>query len=631
MNETRILPACAALALGLILAAGPAAAGQLYSVEPSSGSPGDMLQIIITAGQDDTFVLPATVSFDPGTGIVTSGEPQMLDTNVIVATIVIPEEPEGTHCGVQNVIVTDQLDTYMGSGLFEVDCGTSQPRLVSVTPDSAYAGQSLQLTVTGVDTNFVDGVSVLSFSGSGISVDSTSVAGATALTAQISIDQAAAAGARDVSVTTDAETASGSGMFTVEEPELVVTPASGIQGNVLQSLTISGGPGTFSASTVVDLGQGITFGSLASPDGQTLVLSDVTIASDAPVGSHDLVLSSPALQQPGAFVVVQGPDTLLLSIDPNHGDRGHPGLAVSLVGQNTHFDAEDVSLSLAAANTTGYDLDASDSTHLDAKLLIGSLSNEGLTDVSVALGQESDCSNCEKVTLTDGFEITAPGTLDSIDPSQLAAGQSHDVTISATDGQFVAGETKLIITPSDGIEATDLNVTDAEHLSVKLNIAADASGEPRNATAYTGTEVALGPDLIDVFNPEIVSVIPPSGLAGTTVKVTITGQDVVFDQTSAVSFSGTGISVSQPTVEPDQTDKISVNLTIAADAEQTSRDVTVTVDGVDVSLAKAFKVTSLPIKPPGGGCGCRSAGSGRPTAGALLGLLVLLLAARRRA
>ncbi len=620
-----------ALALGLTLAGRLAWAGELFSVVPDSASPGDGPQIVITAGQDDVFILPAVVNFNPGTTITTTDEPILLDTNAIAVTIQIPEETEGSHCGVQTVTVVDQATTYSGQALFEVVCGTSQPQLVSVVPDSAFAGQSLQVTVTGADTHFEQGVSSISFSGAGITVDSTSVSAATALTAQISIDSAAAAGARSVSVTTADEVANGAGMFSVEEPQVEITPSSGTQGSTLPTLTINGGPGTFSTGTGVSLGEGVTIGSKDSPDGQTLVLSDVTIAADAPVGPHDLVLTSPALQQPGAFIVVQGPDTLLLSVDPDHGDRGHPGLSVSLVGQNTHFDAGDVSLSLSTDNTRSTNLDASDATHLDAKLVLGSLSQEGLTDISVELGLASGCDNCEKVTLADGFEITTPGTLTGIVPDMLEAGGSVDVEITASDGQFVQGETSLVISPPEGIEVTDLSVTDADHLSATLDISADASGVPRNATAVTGTEVALGEGLIDVFSPAIDSVIPPSGLAGTNISVTITGQDVVFDESNEVSFSGTGISISQPEVNPDETNKIKVGLTIAADAEKTARDVTVKMGTVELTAPKAFQVTSLPINPPGGGCGCGSTVPFARATGLLFGLLFLLLIVRRRA
>ncbi|HUU02330.1 MAG TPA: MYXO-CTERM sorting domain-containing protein [Myxococcota bacterium] len=615
------------LALGLALAARPAGAGELFSIVPDSASPGDSLQIVISAGQDDVFILPAVVNFDPGTTITTD-EPILLDTNAIVTTIQIPEATEGSHCGLQDVTVVDQITTYNGQGLFEVVCGTSQPLLISVGPDSAYAGQALQVTVTGVDTHFEEGISSLSFSGTGITVNSTSVVAATALTAQISIDQAAAAGSRDVSVTTGDETANGAGMFTVEEPQVEVTPSSGMQGSTLPSVTIHGGPGTFSSGTGVSFGEGITIGSQASPDGQTLVLSDVTLAVNAPVGPHDLVLNSPALQQPGAFIVVQGPGTLLLSIDPDHGDRGHPGLLVSLIGQNTHFDAADVSVSLSADNTRSTDLDAGDPTQLDAKLVLGSLSQEGLTDVSVALGLASGCDNCEKVTLSNGFEITTPGTLTGISPAMLEADGSINVEITASDGQFIQGETDLVISPPDGIEVSALTVTDADHLSATLDISADASGQPRNATAVTGTEVALGEGLIDVFRPAIDSVIPPSGLVGTMVPVTITGQDVVFEETNEVLFSGTGISVSGPVVNPDETNKIKVSLTIAADAEKTARDVTVKMGSVELTAAGAFQVSSLPIKPPDGGCGCVAAAPSTPVG--LLGLLFLLLIVRRR-
>src|SRR5262249_50767365 len=89
------------------------------------------------------------------------------------------------------------------------------PIIISVLPNSAQQGQSsLNVTITGQFTNFVNGQSVASF-GAGITVNSTTVADATHVTANISILANAAPGARTVTLTTGPEVASLSGGFTV--------------------------------------------------------------------------------------------------------------------------------------------------------------------------------------------------------------------------------------------------------------------------------------------------------------------------------------------------------------------------------------------------------------------------------
>jgi hypothetical protein len=84
----------------------------------------------------------------------------------------------------------------------------------SLNPDRGQVGQTLDVTITGA--NFANGAAV-SFSGTGITVNSTTFVNATQLKANISIDANAAAGSRDVIVRNpDGKTATGTGLFSVE-------------------------------------------------------------------------------------------------------------------------------------------------------------------------------------------------------------------------------------------------------------------------------------------------------------------------------------------------------------------------------------------------------------------------------
>lgn len=107
--------------------------------------------------------------------------------------------------------------------------GMPKPIVTAVSPTSASQNSSNQiLTVTG--NNFRTGATVL-FSGTGITVNSASVASCTSLTATISIGSTAPTGARNISVkNTDQTTGTGTGLFTVNladtTPPVVTTVAS---------------------------------------------------------------------------------------------------------------------------------------------------------------------------------------------------------------------------------------------------------------------------------------------------------------------------------------------------------------------------------------------------------------------
>jgi len=120
----------------------------------------------------------------------------------------------GAGAGPRSVLVRGASETAILTGGFEIE--PSAASITGVNPGFGVQGaSSLSVAITGSGTNFVNGVSVASFSGSGISVVSTTVASSTSATATVNIASGASPGARDVTVTTGAEVATGSALFTV--------------------------------------------------------------------------------------------------------------------------------------------------------------------------------------------------------------------------------------------------------------------------------------------------------------------------------------------------------------------------------------------------------------------------------
>jgi len=98
------------------------------------------------------------------------------------------------------------------------------PEISEVSPPTGAQGvMSLDVSITGLHTDFVDGVSVASFSGTGITVNSTTVTDETHAVANINIDLSAPLGLRDVTVTTGDEAAFGGALFEVTVSTLSVS------------------------------------------------------------------------------------------------------------------------------------------------------------------------------------------------------------------------------------------------------------------------------------------------------------------------------------------------------------------------------------------------------------------------
>ncbi len=634
MHRIANVPIGLAVLVAALAAAGPARAQmEILSIEPDSAAAGSAVEITITGGADCVFdAFLSVVRFSPASE-VSHGEGELAGPNGLTVTIDIPGD---APLGPQTVTVTSYGIECVGVDMFEITCADcDQPALVAVEPAQATAGNTVDVTITGSQTHF-DASTELEFSGSGITVESLTAVDATHLDAQLSLAADAAAGTRSLTATTGDEVAEGADLFTVIEQQWELAPDSGQQGAVLPAVTLTGGSG-MSAVSGADLGAGVTIGSIAAPDDDTLVLTDVAIAVDARVGRRELTLQTPAGPRVLAalFAVLQGPDTLLLSIEPDHGDRGHPGLAVAVVGQNTHFSADRVFLELPGSGLVGAVEQAIDDTHLEGRLVIAPSAAEGPHDVAVQVGGACDLlvpAPCERPVLADGFTVTAPGSLDSAEPNLFNPGESVEVAIQATDGQFDAALTELVFDPAEGIAVTSLSVEGPDALRVQLDIADDAPGDPRDVRAVTGTEVALGLELMDVHNPQIRDLRPPQGTQGRSwLRVEVAGVDIPFSAETEVEFSGTGITVTAVDFEPERPDQLTVTIDIAKDAPTGLRDVTVRGADFELTAADAFRVM-LPSRGDGGcGCGRRTPNGAPPAAGwVLLGVWLLLTTRRRR-
>jgi hypothetical protein len=96
-----------------------------------------------------------------------------------------------------------------GAGVWYSAVPASGAAIASCSPGSGSPGQTLDVSITGGDTNFSSGASAAVFSGTGITVNSTTVKSATSATASITIGPDAAQGSREVNVITGAEVPEG--------------------------------------------------------------------------------------------------------------------------------------------------------------------------------------------------------------------------------------------------------------------------------------------------------------------------------------------------------------------------------------------------------------------------------------
>lgn len=257
-----------ATGVGAINIVEPVATPTLISITPSSGGQGSTLDVSIS-GSNTNFVNGTSIA-NFGAGI-TVNSTTVINSTRAIANITVQNE---AVIGFRDVIVTTSTEVARENvpGPFVVTpAGVVIPQVTAITPTQGERGRNLSVTVTGENTNFVNGVSVISFSGTGITVNNTIVNSAVSATANITIAANAALTFRDVIVTTSGEAAVGLGIFQVTPPLNAPPVCTGARPSVTLILPPDR---RFVPVNILDV---------TDPDNDALTIGITTIRQDEPV------------------------------------------------------------------------------------------------------------------------------------------------------------------------------------------------------------------------------------------------------------------------------------------------------------------------------------------------------------
>jgi hypothetical protein len=202
--------------------------------------------------------------------------------------------------------------------------------------------------------------------------------------------------------------------------------------------------------------------------------------------------------------------------------------------------------------------------------------------------------------------VTVGSAVSGVTPGHGAVG-STALTVTVT-GFGLSGVTGISFQPADGItvRAGSLSAA-ADGLSTTVVVDIDPGAPIGDRTVVvTAGAATVGPTVTgaDIFRvtypaPQLLSIIPTSGITGTTFPFHVNGR-YLFNA-SAVSFTPPdGISVGNPpTVSPDGT-LATLNIAIDAAASATTRTVTITTPAGTTSAAAA-PANTFQVKPPPSG------------------------------
>jgi uncharacterized protein (TIGR03437 family) len=188
-------------------------------------------------------------------------------------------------------------------------------------------------------------------------------------------------------------------------------------------------------------------------------------------------------------------------------------------------------------------------------------------------------------------------TLTSIAPNGGLAGTT--VAVSLTGTNFVAGATVNV--GNSGVSVSDVSVVSPTRITATFAIAANAAVGPASVTVTTsgGTSAAASFG-VNASLPALTSIAPNSGLAGTTVAVSLTGTNFVAGAT--VNVSTLGVTVSKVSVVSPT--EITATFAIAANAPPVPVIVTVSSAGAvtgPVSFTISPSVPTLTSISPSSG------------------------------
>ncbi|MDF1563838.1 MAG: lamin tail domain-containing protein [Deltaproteobacteria bacterium] len=547
---------------------------RVEAVNPATGNQGQTLGVTLSGLYTDFLAAAPSVDFGPD---ITVSNVSALGATTLTATLDIG--PFAT-LGPRGVTVTTGAEVAPSAApVFEV---LPRPAIVTVTPATAFQGDTLYVTLEGINTSWLAGISTASF-GAGVTVRSLTVNGPASAVAQIAIDPAASPGSRDVAVTTGTELAGLPSAFeVVGRPRVTgITPASVQQGASGLSLALTGEYTSWDATTTVsfsDLGLSVSNVSVTSPTSLTLTLD---VAGNAPLGLRDVLCttgSEVALATGGLRVTALA---YISAVSPPRATQGQ-SLTLEVMGANTAFTGGVSTLDLGPGIAVS-NLSVTSPSRLTADLVVDPAAALGSRDVVVDTGGTVAVG-------TALFTVDPLPYVSSVSPGSGVQGTRLSVDLGGVNTSFDAGSFASFGT---GVAVVGQSAAGPTALTVELAIAIDAPPGVRDVTVFTGTEIAAGAGLFEVIQaPEIISVTPDAAATGDVLDVAVVGLATHFAPgITAVDF-GPGIGVTTVTVTSATV--LTASIAVSGKAAPGLRDVTVTTGGEQAIALDAFTVLLQP-------------------------------------
>jgi len=459
------------------------------------------------------------------------------------------------------------------------------PALADVSPASAQQGAILDVALTGANTSFVNGATVVSF-GAGISVNSVTVSSPTAATANVTIGPTAFTGSRTVTVTTGTEIVTSAFTVTAGTASLSsVNPGSGQQGQSNLDITVTGDNTHFAPNvTTASFGSGVVV-NLVTVTSATSAVVNITLQDFAASGPRTVTLTTGGENASlvNGYNVVAGTPRLTL-VSPASGQQGQT-LSVAVSGQFTNFVNGTTTADFGPGITVN-SVNVTSAAAATVNITVSALAAIGSRTVTLTTGSElaSSLDTGSFFTVTAGSAAIA-----QVSPASGRQAESLGLTVTGTNTHFASGTTSFSL--GTGMTVTSALINSPTSAALQITISQSAPLGPRTVTATTAGEVATLADGFSVTagSPSITTVSPTTGRQAETLNLSITGQFTSFVSGTTAASLGSGITVNSVAVI-DAT-HATVNVTVSPGAALGSRTVAMTTGAEIAQQVGGFTVT----------------------------------------
>jgi hypothetical protein len=539
---------------------------------------------------------------------------------VTVTTPGVPcadQPPPGANVqGISYAGCTPGVSTGTGSEIVSNNIFTiiPGPAIISgISPNTGNEGQEIVANITGVETHWAQNFTQFYIAGGGydITINSVVINSPTSATVDLSISQTANPGARSIYMVTNGESLTDSGAFVVTGgiPAIsYVTPNSAQYGTVGLEVTIVGNQYTqWTAASTISFGPGITIESEQWEDASHIeAVLNIGLPCTSPgvptgcaqAGYRTVTVQTGSQILTGNFQVTAPPPPPTPYIWYENPSSGIPGqtLTINFYGYYTEWDPNP----LTGTQLTGFNADVSvDSFQITSP-------TSAIATVSIAPNAASSYSTLTFTTPNTadygtevdyaGFTVVvAQPTLSVVDPGSAMQG-SQDLVVNII-GQFTAFDSTTTFNFGQGITVNgpptilgptiatqSISIAQLAQLGGRSVVSNTPDASSANQVTVGGAGFSVTPSLA-----LISAVTPNTSPQGTTIPVTVTGQNTHWSGSTSFQF-GDGIVVTST----DVTGLTSAKLTLAipAYAGEGPTWVSATTQGEVANMNNAFVVTA---------------------------------------